>query len=66
MTTQSESRFWDKFIHKTTIYNIKPDVARWYVRHAESYIKSHNKKLSTHDAEDIEKYLTSFDSGSNS
>ena len=58
MSTQSESRFWDKFIDKTTSYNIKPEVARWYVRHAESYIKSHEKRLASHSALDIENYLT--------
>jgi len=58
MPTLSESRFWDKFIVKTTSYNIKPDVARWYVRHAEQYIKAHQKRLATHTAEDVEKYFT--------
>ena len=58
MSTQSESRFWDKFIYKTASYNIKPDVARWYVRHAESYINSHNKRLASHSDKDVEKYLT--------
>ena len=58
MTNQSESRFWDKFIYKTASYNIKPEVARWYVRHAESYIKSNKTRLATHTAADVEKYLT--------
>ena len=58
MTYQSESRFWDKFINKTTSYNIKPNVARWYVRHAETYIKSINKRLATHTVADIEIYLS--------
>ena len=58
MPTLSESRFWDKFIYKTTCYNIKPDVARWYVRHAESFIKSQHKRLALQTAEDVEKCLT--------
>jgi integron integrase len=58
MSGLSESRFWDKFIYKTRSYNIKPDVARWYVRHAESYIKSHDKRLASHSKKDVEKYLT--------
>lgn len=58
MPTQSESRFWDKFNVKTTSYNIKPEVARWYVRHAEQYIKTHQKRLAMHTAEDVENYLT--------
>ena len=57
MASQSESRFWDKFISKTTSYNIKPGAARWYVRHAESYIKSHEDRLSSHSEKDVEKYL---------
>ena len=53
-----ETRFWDKFIEKTTAYNVKPNVARWYVRHAETYIKFHsNLRLSQHSPEHIEEYL---------
>ena len=51
------SRFWEKFIEKSKRYNIKPDVVRWYVKHAESYIRSHDTRLSTHTARDIDKYL---------
>jgi len=58
MSAQSESRFWDKFIYKTASYSIKPAVARWYVRDAESYIKAHSKRLSAHEAADVEKYLS--------
>ena len=61
MHTLSESRFWDKFIVKTKSYNIKSDVARWYVGHAEQYIRAHQKRLATHTAEDVEKYLTEKD-----
>lgn len=57
MHDQSVSRFWEKFIRKTKSYAIKSEVARWYVRHAEAYIKAHDKKLALHTAQDIEKYL---------
>ncbi len=51
------SRFWEKFIKKSIHYNIKPDVVRWHVKHAESYIRSHDSRLNTHTALDIDKYL---------
>ena len=51
------SRFWEKFVTKSKLYNIRPDVARWYVKHAELYIKSHQKRLNTHTAKDIDRYL---------
>lgn len=58
MMDQSVSRFWDKFIYKTKAYSIKPGSARWYVRHAEHYIKAHkDRKLGLHQGSDIEKYL---------
>ena len=58
MTEQSVSQFWDKYINKTKAYNIKNDAARWYVRHAEAYIKAHQgRKLAQHKLEDIKKYL---------
>ena len=51
------SRFWDKYIEKTRRYNIRPDLARWYVIHTERYIKSHTNKLSTHTPQTIDDYL---------
>ena len=55
---QSVSRFWDKFIYKTKAYSIKPAAARWYVRHAEQYIKAHeDRRLILHTSDDVEKYL---------
>ncbi len=55
---KSVSRFWDNFIYKTKAYSIKADMARWYVRHAEQYIKAHkDRKLAQHKVSDIEKYL---------
>lgn len=41
MTDHSQSRFWDNFILKTKTHNVNPRAARWYVRHAETYIKAH-------------------------
>lgn len=59
MIDSSVSRFWDKFISKTKRYNLKPGVDRWYVRHAESYIKFHKDlKLNLHNAEHVEAFLT--------
>jgi integron integrase len=58
MPDQSVPRFWDKYIAKTRAYNVTPKVARWYVRHAEAYIKAHQDvRLAEHSAEDVEKYL---------
>lgn len=58
MTDQSVSRFWDNYIYKTKAYGVKRDAARWYVRHAEKYIKSKpNVRLVEHTAHDLENYL---------
>lgn len=60
MEDKTISRFWDKYIFKTKAYRIKPDNARYYVRHAEAYIKAHpNKRLALHTALDLEQYLES-------
>ena len=58
MHDQSLSRFWDDYIAKTKSYKIKSSVARWYVRHAEDYIKSHaSLRLAQHSVLQMEKYL---------
>ena len=58
MDDHSVSRFWDQYIDKTRLYDIKPTAAKWYVRHAESYIKSHkSRRLASHSAQDIDQYL---------
>ena len=58
MMDQSVSRFWDNYIYKTKSYGIKRESARWYVRHAERYIKSKpNVRLASHSAHDLENYL---------
>jgi len=52
------SRFWDKYILKTASYNAPERTRRWYVRHAEVFIKAQSgRRLSTLTADDIEHYL---------
>ena len=59
MTDITVSRFWDIYIEKTKAYNIKPGAERWYVKHAESYIKYHQGlKLSRHQPEQVESFFT--------
>ncbi len=58
MDDQAISRFWDDFIEKLGAYQVKPDVVRWYVRHAEQYIKAHSEhRLTTHTPQNVEQYL---------
>lgn len=58
MMDQSVSCFWDEYIKKTRAYGVKPDAQRWYVRHAEAYIKAHRStRLARHSAENVDKYL---------
>ncbi len=52
------SRFRDKYILKTNAYNVPEGARRWYVRHAEVFIKVQSgRRLSTLTADDIERYL---------
>jgi len=52
------SRFWDKYILKTTSYNVPERERRWYVRHAEIFIEAQSgRHLTTLTADDIERYL---------
>ncbi len=54
----SASRFWDKYILKTTSYNVPEGARRWYVKHAEDFIKDQSgRRLTTLTADDIENYL---------
>ena len=58
MENLSISRFWDKYILKTSSYDIKDERIKWYVRDAEHYINAHkNKRLALHVLEDVEFYL---------
>ena len=51
------SRFWEKYIEKSTRYGIKQDLIRWHVKHAELYIKAHKTRLKEHTALELDKYL---------
>jgi len=54
----SESRFWDKYIDKSSAYGLKPVVVRWYVRHVEDYIKHHDGlRLRDHTSNEITAYI---------
>ena len=58
MSHKSVSLFWDKYISKTMAYGVKSDAARWYVRHAESYIKAFpDLKLVQHLAANVKSYF---------
>ena len=58
MTDQTISRFWDNYTDKLKTYGAKPEALRWYVRHAESYIKSiPDRRLAQHTVQDVEQYL---------
>ena len=58
MTDSTVSRFWDNYISKTSTYNIKPETARWYVRHVERYIQANaNIKLAKHHPHHLETYF---------
>lgn len=58
MNDDKIARFWDKFICKTKSYGVKPEIARWYVRHAEHYIKEYKDiRLAKHTARHIDDYL---------
>lgn len=54
----SVSRFWNKYIEKSTGYGHKPAVCRWLVIHAETYIKHHSgSRLKSHTPETLAEYL---------
>jgi len=51
-------RFWDLFIAKSMGCGVPEKSVRWYVRHAELYIKAHDLRLRLHSADTVDKYLT--------
>lgn len=58
MNDEKIARFWDNFITKSKSYGIKDSAIRWYVKHAEQYIKAHpESRLSDHLPEHVEAYL---------
>ena len=59
MSGESVSRFWEKFIEKTKSYGAKDKAQKWYVRHAEAYIKAHSgTRLTDHSADQVSAWLT--------
>ena len=51
-------RFWDKFIDSVRKIGAKESALRWYVRHAEQYLKAFpDKRLNLHTCEDVSGYL---------
>ena len=59
-TTSSKSieRFWDRYLELLHNQGIKPSADRWYVIHAERYIKSFpDKKLADHGPQEVTGYL---------
>ncbi len=60
MKDRSVSRFWDKFIVKSKDYGVNSEHVRWYVVHAEHYIKRFSGvRLAQHEASFVEDYLKS-------
>lgn len=58
MESDSVERFWDKYIEKTTNYNVPPQYIRWYVKRCEEYIKTHSDlRLTQHSASQVESFL---------
>jgi integron integrase len=58
MTDDKIARFWDNYIRKLGKFNIKPGTCRWYVKHAERYIRAHEGlRLAKHSREQVEAYL---------
>lgn|GEM_PF-1069626 len=55
----SVSRFWEHYILKTKRYALKDPAVRWYVRHAEEYIKRYSSvRLRAHTADMLTSYLS--------
>ncbi len=50
--------FWDKYIEISKRYKVHDNALRWYVRHAEAYLKAYPEvRLSSHSAEYVQRYL---------
>lgn len=55
---KSVARFWDKYIEKSKAYSHKDVVLRWYVKHAEVYIKAYDGlRLAAHTGANLRSYL---------
>ncbi len=58
MSDDPGSRFWDKYIEISKRYKVHDNALRWYVRHAEAYLKANPEvRLSSHSAEYVQRYL---------
>lgn len=57
-TGDAIERFWEGFLDLARSRGVKDSALRWYVRHAETYLKAFPKKrLATHSARDVAGYL---------
>ena len=55
---KSVARLWDKYIEKSKDYSHKQVVLRWYVKHAEDYIKTYDGvRLAANTGANIRVYL---------
>jgi len=58
MTEESISRFWEKYIEKTSANRVSTAAGHWYVKHVERYLKAHeNIRLVNHSVELLTSYL---------
>jgi len=58
MNDPSIAQFWDKYIAISKHYKVRDRAVRWYVRHAEAYIKANDdQRLAAHDVDRVERYL---------
>ena len=56
--SDSISRFWDKYILKTELYDVPKGARRWYVRHVEMYIEAiSGKRLAAITQAEVMDYL---------
>jgi integron integrase len=52
------ARFWDKYIAISKRYKVRDTALRWYVRHAENYLKAHEGlALAEHTAAHVGRFL---------
>lgn len=58
MNDPSSPRFWDKYIALSRLYKVRNSALRWYVRHAENYLKAFEGiALEDHTSAQVEGYL---------
>jgi len=61
MPNPDHPKFWEYYIDKTKAYPIKSENTRWYVKHAERYLKATSgKPLQHHSAQDFANYLSNL------